>query len=677
MAVSPSAQSYQAVRRHLRPRYDSIWVPDSLLASAFERYAATFRTGVRYGSSVPGPMEHRKRLAKRHMGELHFGQPRSAAPIWELANLVDLTQWKWTPPTSSEARSRQNVNPSETRTLSDAVLNPLRLFFPTRTDATDSLHKLDKLLLPEDVVLSAVAERSISLNADNAPQYIINTALELSSRDISRGTGDTPLFSGFCESWRIALAGKTFHGEAISKVLTGITDGLMSIESVDAYSFRAIDRLKLLLVEATIEGISKGRTDPNTPFDHVAWSSILHEVSTIRMNTIRVFTRAMACVPLPSIKAVSSEILENLDTFFNALGQASMPPTLARQSAKMAVSLKSLGDLEFRFILDNATERVLKYTDVSGMNYPNIRYCWLLLLARLPGVDSGYLAQTCAILEAGLVTRPLTDSEICQLLLVWANSQAPLKQYARLRRVLRHNTSKFYRMLGVSLWKIRQFHRVKCFSKFLQAIGRETHVGLLAKGVSSNLRKEPCRLATIALGMRRPRAAIDILCLYEDSQRCKSSFWESRFGFRALEILTWVPNFDHKKLWRALKIVPDQRFKVRRQRGKVKRLQRNKITKIAAVGIVTGLSPYLTRRKGFSLMINCYHYLRKQNTNVPHSILRALVHNLTRPLIDGQPGVFSRLRYILYIIRRKIGQAAVQRLADMMEARRRFNFRRK
>ncbi|TGJ86975.1 hypothetical protein E0Z10_g1788 [Xylaria hypoxylon] len=477
MAVSSGAQCYQAVRRRLRPHYDSIWVPDSLLASAFERYAATFRTGARYGSSVPGPMEHRKRLAKRHMGELHFGQSHPAAPIWELANLVDLTQWKWTPPTSPDARSRQNVNTAETRTLSDAVLKPLRLLFPPRTDTTDDPHKLDKILLPKDVILSGVAELLpfTASDTDITPHDVINAALESLSRDISNGTGATPLFSRVCESWELALAGGLFHGEAISNVLTGIGDGLLSIESVDAYGPKTVDRIKLLLLEATIEGLSKGGINQNTSFDHVAWSSILHGVSTIQMNTIRVFTKAIACVPGPSLKAVSSEILENLNTFFNALGRAGMRSTLARQSAKMAVPLKSLGDLEFRFVLDDAMKKVLEYTSVGGVNFLKVRFGWLLLLARLPGVDGEYLAQACIALEGGLVARPLTDSEICQLLLVWANSQAPLEQYAKLREVLHCTNSKCYRMLGALLWKTRQYYRVRRFSKFLQAIGRETY----------------------------------------------------------------------------------------------------------------------------------------------------------------------------------------------------------
>ncbi|KAI0535761.1 hypothetical protein GGR58DRAFT_503987 [Xylaria digitata] len=680
MAVSSSAQCYQAVRRYLRPHYDNnIWVPNSLLASAFERYTATFRTGARYASSVPGPMEHRKRLAKRHMGELRFGQPHSAAPIWELASLVDLTQWRWTSPTPSDARRQQNVNTIDTRTLLDAMLSPLRFLFPPRTDTTDDLHRLDEPLFPKDVILSGVAEPLLSISWDehSTPRCIIHAALESLSRDILSGMSATPLFSEFCDSWQLALAEKLFHGEALSTVLAGITDGLMSIESVDVHGPRTVDRLKLLLIGATIEGLSKRGTDQNMSFDHVAWSSILHVVSTIQMNTIRVFTKAMACVPEPSLKTVSLGILENLESFCNALGRAANRSTLVRQSAGMAIPLKSLGELDLRFILDDTTKKVLKSTTTVGMNYPNARFGWLLLLARLPGVDDEYLARSCNALEAGLAARPLTDSEICQLFLVWANSRAPLEQYTKICGALRFNSLKCYHMLGALLWKTHQFYLVRHLGKFLRATGRETYIGLLARGVSPDCQggaKGHYRLANMALGARRPWAAIGIFCLYEKSQKRKVPFWRSIYGFRALEILTWAPGFNHRRLLKTLGIVEGRKFRIRRWRDEIRILNLGETAEIAAVAIVTALSPHVSRREAFSLMSNCSLYLKMHHNKTPHYFLRALVRNVTLHHTEGGRGSASRLRYILYIIERQIGVEEARRLAMAMDEARRIRF---
>ncbi|KAI1281005.1 hypothetical protein F5Y07DRAFT_315597 [Xylaria sp. FL0933] len=678
MPPSSSSQCYQAVRRHLRPHYDGIWVPDSLLASAFERYAATFRTGARYGSSVPGPMEHRKRLAKRHMGELHFGQSHSAAPIWQLASLVDLTQWKWTAPTPPEARCRTDAKDMDmimTTSLRDTALNLLRSLSSPRTDVADDSYKPDKLLLPQDTVLRGVAEAPTSMSldvGDSTHLDVFYAALDSLSRDKSKSVDSLPLFSQFCDSWQHALMEGIFQGEAIVKVVTDISEGL-SVERVDGYDSKTIDTLRLYFLEATIEGVSKWEAGAKTSLDPIVWSSILHEMSTIQMNTIRVFTKAIACIPEKSLEAFSQGILANLDNCLKALGRASKRPTLFRQTAKMAVPLKSLGAPELRFLLDNVTKKVLEYRSVESLNYLNIRFSWLLLLARLPGVDQQYLAQTCVALEASPYTQPLGDSEICQLFLVSANSLAPLHQYQSLCQ-----NPENYRLLGTSLWRSGQFYRARAFSRFLYAIGRETQIGVVAKGALARgaCRTEPSKLVYVALKMRRPRSAIDILCLYEQSRRQKFSFWGSRFGFKALEILTWSPELKHRKLWKALSILPDRKnFGYGRWRSQRERRGQDKasVMKITAVGIVTGLSPHVTTRQALSLTMTCYHNLQARNIRLPRSFLRALVHNVTRQLVDGEPGITSRLRYIVYIVRQQMGRQQAYRLAMAMQQRRNFN----
>jgi hypothetical protein len=606
------------------------------------------------------------------MGELHFGQSHSAAPIWELANLVDLNQWQWKPPIPPDARKTRSVHAAaEMRSLSDTVLSPLRSFFPRRADTTDDLGDFDEILLPQGAILSGVAEPSLSWDVDSTTTQVVAAGLKSLSQDMSNGTGVTPLFAGFCDTWQQALTEGLFHGEAIGKVLTGIVNGLDAI-TLNVHRPRAVDRLKLLLIEATIDGISKRGTGQTIPFDHLAWNTILGQVSKIKMNTTRIFTRAMACVPQAYLKSVSSGILENLDAFYNALGRVNKQSTLARQTAKLAAPLESLGRAELRFILDDATRKVLQYASVEGINYSDVRFGWLQLLARLPDVDGEYLAQVCLVLEGGASVMPLTESEVCQLFLVGTNSQVPLEQYTRLYKAVKSDGTKCYRLLGARLWQSRQFHHVRCLSKFLNAIGRESAITSLAKGVRNLHPSGPCSLATLALGMRKPQLAIDIFCLYEECRRSKLSFWESEFGFRALELLIWAPDFDHKKLWTVLKLFP--RVQPRTRRGHTHMLNRTQISKLAAAGVVMGLSPHLSSREAFSLMTNCYLYLRSYGACVPRALLRALVHNVTRQLVDGQPGITSRLRYVLYIIHKEMGQGVARHVGLAMQRRRRFNF---
>ncbi|KAI0482983.1 hypothetical protein GGR56DRAFT_670802 [Xylariaceae sp. FL0804] len=147
MSPFPTAHCCRVVRTHLRPQCDSIWIPDALLYSAFERFRATAPAAARHASSVPGPMESRRRVGKRHMGELNLGQPHAAAPLWALENLVDLSQWTWKPPKTPEVLSRRDT----------ASHYPARGLAGLAENAAETTLPVD-VLLPEDTVLAGVAE---------------------------------------------------------------------------------------------------------------------------------------------------------------------------------------------------------------------------------------------------------------------------------------------------------------------------------------------------------------------------------------------------------------------------------------------------------------------------------------------------------------------------------------
>ncbi|QDS71510.1 hypothetical protein FKW77_004875 [Venturia effusa] len=62
------APSCRHVARSLSTQ--SLWITDEVLDNAFNRFLSVSRTAKRYGSSVPGPMEAQRRLAKRRMAGL-------------------------------------------------------------------------------------------------------------------------------------------------------------------------------------------------------------------------------------------------------------------------------------------------------------------------------------------------------------------------------------------------------------------------------------------------------------------------------------------------------------------------------------------------------------------------------------------------------------------------------
>lgn len=77
---------------------EGIWITDRVLANAMERYFSVSQAVMsrRQSSSVPGPMEARRRLGKRQMTEAFQVHP--SPPPWAFEFPMDLSKWRWEPP---------------------------------------------------------------------------------------------------------------------------------------------------------------------------------------------------------------------------------------------------------------------------------------------------------------------------------------------------------------------------------------------------------------------------------------------------------------------------------------------------------------------------------------------------------------------------------------------------
>jgi hypothetical protein len=91
----------QALQQHGPSSFDHVWISDDILARTFRRFAFGQR---RHGSSIPGPLEARKRLARRKNTDLaRVGGSGAAIDIGALFGANDLSRQNW------------GLNPSEQR----------------------------------------------------------------------------------------------------------------------------------------------------------------------------------------------------------------------------------------------------------------------------------------------------------------------------------------------------------------------------------------------------------------------------------------------------------------------------------------------------------------------------------------------------------------------------------
>ncbi|KAK0632155.1 hypothetical protein B0T14DRAFT_22736 [Immersiella caudata] len=94
----------RVLQRKITSPRDSVWVSDDALSAAFEQYCVVSnKTQRRYAGNVPGPLECRRRLGRRHMGELASFQSPSLPPPWAFEVPLDFSQWQWEPPRRPDA----------------------------------------------------------------------------------------------------------------------------------------------------------------------------------------------------------------------------------------------------------------------------------------------------------------------------------------------------------------------------------------------------------------------------------------------------------------------------------------------------------------------------------------------------------------------------------------------
>lgn len=96
-----------------------IWISDELLTEAFHRYVSVSHATRRYGSNVPGPLEARKRAAKRRMGFAAASASMGPAYGGDFGALFGAgaggstieSNWSWKPPGTQTTNTQPTTKP--------------------------------------------------------------------------------------------------------------------------------------------------------------------------------------------------------------------------------------------------------------------------------------------------------------------------------------------------------------------------------------------------------------------------------------------------------------------------------------------------------------------------------------------------------------------------------------
>lgn len=684
MSLNPTSYCGRIVRRHVFTPCDHIWISDSALTSAFERYCSISRTSVRHGSSVPGPMENRRRLGKRHMGELAFGQSQAGVPFWELANTVDLTQWRWHPPTLQDTHRQGSQVPNTKRRALDEMLSDWLLKPDPDPEPDPDPDLVESTRNTQDVCTENVMPQEVLVttwDAHTNPQDIVDQGLKCLFQDVSLST--TSNFSHFCSDLSQSLSNRWFSDESICFISRHVREGLASAlgRLSDNQKEGHMDDLSIQLFEAILNGLAVRVSNECIPFDRCAWDDLLHGISKLRRNSLRTFNKAMLHIPPSSLNAVSSGILANLDAYFTAMGKEVNNGTVNRQANKLANAFQKLGaDLNPNTnILVAATKKVSDYVTSRQLGYEQIRLSWLHVLARMPSISQEYLAQTCVILEADRTATPLTRLDLGRLFLAQCHRRK-VSNFVNVQ-LLYHSMNRTdpdnrecYTNLCTTFWKTDQYRHIRDLCQFLKYVGRSQDLLQLSRGFNTLVKNHATPLANLALGIGDPQLAIRILTSYADVRHQGGEFWESDVAEQAMKEILANRIMNPRKLFSALGMFRKRRGRVElSRRANTPAILTRQVWKVARLARVLAKEERISNRTRLKLITLCVHYLRYHNARLPLPLIQALIHNVTRDLADGGFGRTTRINWPLRLAHKYTSPKMAYKLVLAVERWRRQN----
>lgn len=699
MSLRQTSQGCRALNRRLfgRPDSSSIWISETVLATAYDRYCAVSYTFRRHGSSCPGPLESRRRQNKRQMGELTFGQSHGSAPTWRLENLPDLSQWRWHPPTPHHRRRRREKDQRFWQIVLD-WLSAEDQDSPTASSrAAAPAFSTAAAAVLEASPSAAEAFPSSSLEQSSVdPLGLVGQGLEALVRDASldQTLFHRPAFTNFCRVLREGLETGRISGPALCAIIPALTGSLSR-----ALGFHeppaSLEHMKAQLLSVSLDGLDAlcaTRTGPT--IDNVVWSMLLKETSRLQINSLRIFARIMAKTPPEALTPLRSGILANIDTFLLAMGNTTaLQRTYERQANKMAKTcLWMLAPPEHRHILQEATERLAVRVRGRETGSEASRFCWLQVLARIRDLDEVFFVNACAFLETGNGVQPLTRLQISHIFLGRMNSRYTVERIVDVYNVLKKaDDIEPYSLLCFNFWCMDQLRYFKNLCNFLHQLGRQEDILMILRCFRALVKTEVTPLANLAIGFRHSELALKAWFRYHQSRRVSRLFWNTRLAQDILNnmVETRSPGALADRLIQALELFPRHNPRARdyrlnkgpnlhyylvprsvahNARKRKPGLSIKQIKKAERAAVAFARAPYLSDRKCLRLVTKCYLYIKSHGARLSTRTFKALEHVVTKDLVQGRPGRVTRLRWYLRVLAKEHGRdemmAAGQRLEN-------------
>jgi hypothetical protein len=679
----------RAVQRQLLRPSDSIWVSDNVLGHAFQRFVTALRTGKRYGSFVPGPLESRRRLGKRRMAHLSEPIPPSAfnlGPLWGFFEEVDNTQWRWEAPATR--KPRESSTPALPTWHQDLDTPPQVLPESIPVEQSIDNHIEEPAPIERDIINfrrslraanpNEVAELCNQFNRRLKQSLVLGLVSEETIYDALK-TVSREMRIAFSKSGLIA-------DQHLLAFFQAFWDGLGACKVLQLVELdgKILDRFLFLLgplvicpeAQTLLHGIM-----------HTASVTQLGKMSMGLRNLVKVWVRSWLdeqqvgnpglCGGAEQALSESATKLVHLHDLTNArdthlhveLDLAIIQKAFQEAKASIDNSIKAIIEAEkaihpikgsvdalshvlgylpsglLRALIDSCTRQIIDiYNDTETPN-ADIHYGWLSLVAKLPEVDDRIFVDILKrIKECKRAPECSVPGDV--LLSRWA-SRGDLAQEPLIRNTFeisefdgRPLDLELVRLLfAIDKHREGVFSRTKALFKLLEDLGEYKDVYVVLSGMWD-------------LGMKLPAdiisPAIEILSKHDlKLSHLVFKLYHSQKRFSVLRpyhtpnfVISMINHarFHPREIWGVLRV---PFYEGMGPQGKLKSSERHlppaMIKLMTQVAIAFAHSDARPQRVAFRNVVQCLHHLRRNRASVTPELTRAISHaGFTRKINAGQ-----------------------------------------
>ncbi|KAL2134180.1 hypothetical protein VTI74DRAFT_841 [Chaetomium olivicolor] len=690
----PASQCRAALQRPIFPSQNAIWITDSLLASAFERYCRVSRTWNRKASNVPGPLESQRRLGRRRMGDASSWYCPPTPPSWAFPVPLDLSQWTWKPPSLARGADQSPLHHHEP-TTSEVIAQLGQWLRGSVSEEPDR---------PPEILAPAAARPSPRIPIDmNAFRFAVADG---GDNLVAHQTQD------ICSRLRQLLILGDILPEEVYFLSVEIWGSLERRLQGSALGHR----LSFSFCRAILSGLANSKVFSPDLLETRFWNAILAQMATLPVNDTLCNLLANIIKIMPAVHRdhVAEGILSVLGNFISAwstaqpaiksveirrllditfLGElydkqakvAALPPIL-RQAKTISEMLHVLTP-EGPNALLLAFHRLVGEAVVVADTRHSLRYAYLFILAHTPTINQALLFDAATALSSSSPKmKHLTGVEVSSLLLTQWASRGYLSGSEEVYRMYRRHRGKrdeaalaslflalfsrgppekrkgLYRSAWKFLSTLNQKEDVLRSLKFDMETGQETSDRVRQKA-KPDKKKEKSRskweaekpktlpvrmLEDLAFTSDDRHIAIRLHGLWKRHKKNQPDFFPGVFEKYAEEIIH-DPSIPTKSIWRVLDI--NKHFDNRKVSYNAKLRPHQSAfgqRRAALVGRASkafATAPHLSNRVALRHVYRSVAFLKAVNKDgqVPASVIQDLYRIVTSDLWREKPGRTKRL----------------------------------